>query len=158
MESKKDRTEYVGIWTTPEMAKEIKLAESNSSLQDTIIKQYIHSETAFLEQELKEIDEYTIKYRAKLIGIKDSFSKAQDSYIAEIEAIYTKAETCFKRLDTLAKDVNTKINESKFKLEDLNKSLGYIDASKLERLLNTVTRYNDMSCDEKELISLILKK
>ena len=166
MENKKEkRTEYVGLYLTPTMAKQLKEADDNETLKDKIIKDFVTNETNWLKDEVQNMDEITTIYRAKLLTIKDNFSKAQDIYVEEIEKLlnvsYESLSPLGDKFVSLQKDVeHVKANiESASKLiDDLSKKVGYIDYSRLERLLDAVDRFNSMGEYEKELIKLILLK
>jgi iron uptake system EfeUOB component EfeO/EfeM len=67
---------------------------------------------------LKQIDESTVKYSAKLIGIKDAFSKCQDAYVGEIEAIYKQANDTFRKLDTVSESTRKNIEHTKNNLAE----------------------------------------
>jgi len=153
-----NRTELISLWVTKEVAKEIKFAESNKTLQDEIIKRFVKSEVKWMEGEMKQIDEEAIKYKAKLITIKDTFAKVQDEYIDEIEQIYSNAEKTFKNLDNLQDDLSKKVEKAFNSIKTLSEKISYIHTNNLEKLLNLVDRYNSMSSKEKELVKLLLKE
>ena len=153
-----NRTELISLWLTKEVAKEIKFAESNKTLQDEIIKRFVKSEVKWMEGEMKQIDEEAIKYKAKLITIKDTFAKVQDEYIDEIEQIYSNAEKTFKNLDNLQDDLSKKVEKAFNSIKTLSEKISYIHTNNLEKLLNLVDRYNSMSSKEKELVKLLLKE
>ena len=152
------RTESVFIRVTPEVKREFDLAKTNESLQEDIIRRHIKSETSWLEDEMKEIDEAVIKYKAKLITIRDNFAKAQDSYIVEIEKIYTMTNEKTNKIESKIKSINEKIEGSKSLVLSLKDQIGYINTSQLERLLDAVDRYNGFNESQKELVKMLIKE
>ena len=164
-DSKEKRTEYVGMYLTPTVAKQLKEAGDNEALKDKILKQFVTNETDWLKDEVQGMEEITTIYRAKLLTIKDNFTKAQDIYVEEIEKLCSKSSDAFKPLSDkfieMQKEVaNVKANvESTSKMVDsLNSKIGYINYSGLEKLLDAVDRFNNMSESEKELIKLVLSR
>lgn len=153
---KEERSESVFIYVTPTLKKEFELAKDNQTLKETIIKQYLTNEREWLNDELKQIDESTVKYSAKLLGIKESFSKCQDSYIEEIEAIYKKANETFKKLDSVSENTRKGIEYTKSNLEGLLSQISNIDFYKIERLLELINKVNSMSSSELELMKKLL--
>lgn len=153
---KEDRSEIVSVWVTPTVKKELEAVKNNDSLKESLIKRYLKDETDWLNRELKEIDEATIKYSAKLIGIKDAFSKCQDAHIEEIEAIYTKASETFSKINNVCNDVNRNINNTKNNLSALLQQISIIDFYKINKLLETVDKINSMSEKELELLRKVL--
>ena len=157
MSDREERSEGIYMYVTPTIAKEYKEAKDNKELEETIIKRFLRSETEWLEEELKAMDDQTIKYRAKLIGIKEAFSLAQDSYVTEIESISTKAYTTLTKLDNFTKDLNNNIQSCFNNIVALDKRLQYINIIPLEKLLASVDRFNEMNDEQKQLIKLLLK-
>ena len=154
--SENTKTECVTLWVTPTVAAELKIAKDNDSLRDEIIKRFVRQEVSWMESEMRDVDDATIRYRAKLLAIRDEFQKGQDSYCEEIEAIYKKASDTFSRLDSVSKPLSEK---AKTALEDIKKvssAIDYINVDRLEKLLNLVDRYNSMSDDEKALIQSLI--
>ncbi len=155
---KEERTESVWVYVTPAVKAEFQMAQDNEKLREQIIRDYIRSETDWLKQEMGEIDEAVIKYRAKLLTIKDQFKEAQDSYVEQIESISSAAQESFKKFDCIAIDVNKKVVNTYDKIVDLSNKLSYIDADRLTRLMDALDRFDSMSAEQKELIKLIVNK
>lgn len=153
---KEDRSEYVSIYVTPTLKKEFELAKDNQSLKESIIKNYLSSERNWLEDELKQVDESTIKYSAKLIGIKEKFQLAQNAYVEEIESIYKTANNTFKKLDTISSDLEKKLANAYSDTNQLISKINSMDFSKIERLLDLTNRVSNMSTSEKELLKKLL--
>lgn len=160
---KEKRTEYVGLYVTPTMAKQLKEADSNDELKDKILKQFVTNETDWLKDEVQNMDEITTIYRAKLLTIKDNFTKAQDIYVDEIGKLCNVSYDALKPLGDKFKTmqdevelVKNKIDSASKMVESLSSKIGYIDYSRIERLLDAIDRFNKMSDSEKELIRLVL--
>jgi len=162
---KEERTEYVGVYLTPTMAKQVKEAADNNVLKDKILKQFVDNEIGWLKDEVHNMDEITTIYRAKLLTIKDHFEKAQSIYVEEIEALISKSSDAIRPLNdrfiNLGKQVETVQNQvetAATMVNNLSSKIGNIDYWRIEKLLDAVDRFNKMSEDEKELIKLILQK
>ena len=155
-QNKEERSEYVAIYVTPTLKKEFELAKDNKTLQETILKQFLTNEKEWLNSELKEIDESTVKYSAKLISIKDAFSKCQNTYVEEIESIYNKANEKKKKLSSVSDSTNKSIDQARNNLTSLFTQLDKIDFYKIERLLSLVDKVNSMSTTELELLKKLL--
>jgi ParB-like chromosome segregation protein Spo0J len=157
MEAKEERIEYIGIYVTPTLKKELELVKDNQTLRDSIIKNYLQTEKEWLEQELNDIDELTVKYRAKLIGTKEAFSKVQDVHCDEISKMYDKTTETFGKINTVVKNTQDKIKEVSHNLDSMFRSINSIDLSNAERLLELVEKLSKMSKKEKEILSKLLK-
>lgn len=153
---KEERSEYVAIYVTPTLKKEFELAKDNQTLKETILKNYLAAEKDWLSDELKQIDESTVKYSAKLIGIKDAFSKCQNAYVEEIESIYNKARETFSKLDSIAVSTNNRIDQTRGNLEGVLKSISNIDYSKIERILSLIEKIDSMSSSELDILKKVL--
>jgi hypothetical protein len=105
---------------------------------------------------LKQIDESTVKYSAKLIGIKDAFSKCQDAYVEEIEAIYKQANDTFRKLDTVSESTRKSIEYTKSNLTSMLSQISTIDFYKIEKMLELINKVNSMSNSEMELMKKLL--
>jgi hypothetical protein len=152
------RKEYVSIWCTPEVKREFELAKDNPTLQETIIRRYLKSETDFLEQEIKEIDDYTVKYKARLIGIREAFSKAQGSYLNEIEAINEVIQGAICKVDAITKPLNDSTKRVLQDVKTINETIASISSYKLESFISTIEKFNNLTKDEKELIKILMTK
>jgi len=97
-----------------------------------------------------------VKYSAKLIGIKDAFSKCQDAYIEEIEAIYKKGNETFRKLDEISNSTNRSIENTKNSLESVLKRMSEIDFGKAQTMLNLIDRVSNMSPKEIELMKKLI--
>lgn len=161
---KEERSEYVGLYVTPTFAKELKLAGDNDKLKQDVLKRFITNETDWLKEEMKSIDEITLTYSAKLITLRDNFEKVQSVYVEEIEEMcnmqfkaFKPVEDNFKKLQQEAKIITLQAEETYKEISRIDKAIGYIDYSKLEKLLLLIEKYNTMSDKEKELIKMLLK-
>lgn len=157
MSQTEERTELVSVWVTKTAKKEIDAAKDNKALAESIVKNYLTSERDWLESEIKEMDDVTIKYKAKLVGIRESFEQAQTLYVEQIEKIYSEASSQFSRLDNVADKLDAKLNGSKKSIEELSKKISYINTDRLVKLLDALDKYESMSPEQKQLISLIIK-
>lgn len=162
---KETRSEYVGLYMTPTMAKQVKEADNNEQLKDKLIKQFITNEIGWLSDEINEMDDIVVRYRARLLTIKDRFTEAQDIYVSEIETLISKTEETIKPLSGKFNSLKSEIEQIKNSAEGVSKivdslssKIGYIDYSRIERLLDAVDRFNKMPDSEKELIRLIISK
>lgn len=162
-EKKENRSTYVGIYTTPELAKQLEDVKDNQYLQEKILKQFVESETNWLKEEIQNIDEITTIYRAKLVYIKDGFSKAKDIYVEEIEKLICETADAFKPFNEKFNTMRKLFESSRECFENLagtikrfGTNLGYIDIERIERLLDLVDRYNRMSDKEKEFLKLFI--
>ena len=162
---KEERSEYVGLYVTPTFANELRLAGDNEKLKQDVLKRFITNETDWLKEEMKSIDEITLTYSAKLITLRDNFEKVQSVYVEEIEKMcdmqskaFKPVEDNFKTLQRKAKEITLQSEETTKEISKIDKAIGYIDYSKLEKLLLLVEKYNAMSDTEKELIKMLLSK
>ncbi|MHB8872020.1 MAG: hypothetical protein ACYC5G_06220 [Candidatus Doudnabacteria bacterium] len=160
---KETRSEYVGLYMTPTMAKQVKEAGNNEQLKDKLIKQFVTNEIGWLTDEISEMDNITVRYRARLLTIRDKFTEAQDIYVSEIETLINKTEDAMKPLNGKFNSLKSEIEQIKNSAEGVSKvvdslsaKIGYIDYSRIERLLDAVDRFNKMSDSEKELIRLVI--
>lgn len=153
---KEERSEYVAIYVTPTLKKEFELAKDNQVLKETILKQFLSNEKDWLNDELKQIDESTVKYSAKLIGIKDAFSKCQDAYAEEIDSIYNKANDTFRKLDTISENTRKSIEYTKANLSGMLTQISTIDFYKIEAMLALINKINSMSITELELVKKLV--
>lgn len=161
---KEEKSEYVGLYVTPTFAKELKLAGDNEKLKQDVLKRFITNETDWLKEEMKSIDEITLTYSAKLITLRDNFEKVQNGYVEEIEKMcdmqfkaFKPIEENFKKLQQEALSITLQAKQINEEISKINRTIGYIDYSKLEKLLLLVEKYNTMSDTEKELIKMLLK-
>ena len=154
--SKEERSESIYLYVTPSVKKELDAVRDNQALKESIIKQFLTTETDWLKDEIKQIDESTVKYHAKLIGIKDAFSKCQDSYVEEIESIYKKAVETFKKLDTVSENTRKNIEYTKSNLAGMLTQISTIDFYKIEKMLEVINKVNSMSNTELDLLKKLL--
>jgi len=155
---KEERSEYVSIYVTPKVKREFELAKDNKALQETIIRNFCQSETYWLEGEMKEIDEATIKYTAKLLTIKDRFQEAHASYVGQLEDICTIARSTFLKIDGISKSLETQLASAYSDTKQLSEKINSLNYSHLEKFLDVVERFNRMPDTEKELIKMLLAK
>lgn len=160
---KETRSEYVGLYMTPTMAKQVKEADSNEQLKDKLIKQFVTNEIGWLTDEISEMDNITVRYKARLLTIKDRFAEAQNIYVSEIETLINKTEDAMKPLNGKFNSLKNEIEQIKNSADGVSKvvdslsaKIGHIDYSRIERLLDAVDRFNKMSDSEKELIRLVI--
>lgn len=155
---KEERSEYVGLYVTPSFKIELEASSSNEVIKEQLIKNFFTREKAWLEEEMTEIDEATLKYKAKLLTIKDRFSEAQEAYVEKIEDIYNVASKTFSKLDGLAGNIEKKLALTHQNIRTMSDSIGRIDAYPLERMLTAIDRYNSMSEEDKGFMKLLLKE
>jgi hypothetical protein len=162
-EEKRNRSTYVGIYTTPELAKQLEDVKNNQRLQEKILKQFVESETNWLKEEIQNIDEITTIYRAKLVYIKDGFSKAKDIYVEEIEKLSNEISDAFEPLKKKFAILREQFDSSRecFKYlestaKHFSEQIGYFGIEKVERLFDLVDRYNQMNGEEKEFLKMFI--
>lgn len=153
---KQERTEYISMKVTKDVKAEFDIARDNKTLQETIVRNFIKSEECWLTDEMKRIDEITIKYKAKLIGIKDNFGKAQDIYCAEIESLFTKVNDADKKIAEKLRTSQALIENMSRTVNEINQKVPYVNVERIERLLSVAENFAEMSSEEKRLIELII--
>lgn len=160
-----DRSEYIGLYVTKEMAKQLEEAKDSKTLKDKILKDFVTNETTWLKEEVQNMDEITLIYRAKLLTIKDNFTKAQDIYVEEIEKLVNVSYAALNPLSSKISELKSEIELVKFQadktykvLEKLKTGMALIDPTRLERLLEAIEKFNKLPKDEKELITAIIQK
>lgn len=155
MTQREERTKWISLNVTESVFRELEVAKDNQTLRDDIIKRFVSSEASWLEDEMKLLDEQTVRYRSRLLGIRDAFAKAQDEYVSELEAIARKATETFDKVDGFTKTLHDHLDAAKRGVAGISDAVGRIDVSTLERLLAAVERFNAMKPDEKELVSML---
>lgn len=162
---KEDRSEYIGLYVTKEMAKQLEESKDNKTLKDKILKDFVTNEITWLKEEVQNMDEITLIYRAKLLTIKDNFTKAQDIYVEEIEKLVNVSYEALNPLSNKISELKSEIELVKFQaekthevLEKLKTGMALVDPTKLERLLEAIEKFNKLPKDEKELITSIIQK
>lgn len=155
---KEEWTEYVSLYVTPTIKREIELIKGDKEREEFIVKRFLTNEVEWLEQEIAAIDETVIKYKAKLIGIKDGFGKAQDLYVEQIEELYKKVSDADSKISGILSNSMRDVKNTTESIREVNSLLSGINTYKLEQLMTVVDRFNSMSSDEKNLISKLLGK
>jgi predicted phage tail protein len=153
---KDERTESVFVYVTPQVKREFDMAKDNKTLQDNIIRNHFQSETDWLKQEMQEMDEVTLKYRAKLLNIKDNFAEAQEGYVEQIGEIINVASSTFSKLDAVGKNLHNKVEESSKLVKNLAEQIQYINVDRLDRLLDSVEKFERMTTEQKKLIEMLI--
>jgi len=82
---------------------------------------------------MRQIDDATVMYSAKLIGIKDAFSKVQDKYVEEIEALYKSVSESNKKIDEILSPAKENVRRISEETSLLRQHIEKIDIHKLER-------------------------
>lgn len=163
MSDGKEKT-YMSIWVTKDFKRQIEFMADNERAKETLIKEYLEKEAEFIKAEIKGIDDIVLLYRSKLVDIRDGFGKAQEVYNEELDALSAKTWDSLHEFDKKFKVLADGIESIKDKGRDLykivdgySKSINNINVGSLERLLDAVDRFNNMTDKEKELITLIIK-
>lgn len=155
---KEERNEIVSIWVTPTFKKELEAVKDNAKLRDSIIKNFFEREKSWLEEEIKDMDDSILRYRAKLLTIQDNLGEHHQSHVDVIEKIFDEASKQFKSVEKVIENLEGKAERLFNKLNQINDKLPYLYADKLEKLLDLTDRYNEMSTDEKQLIKMIIER
>lgn len=156
-DKKEQRTEYISMYVTESTAKEFKVAQSNETLQEDIVRKFITNETDWLKSEMKDIDDTAIQYKAKLITIKDTFSEAQDAYIEEIESIYSKSSGVVSKINSLNKTLAATVTPVLSAVTEMNRWVNSINLQPMERLLSLMEKFNKFSDKDKEIIKTLMQ-
>jgi hypothetical protein len=152
------RPEYVSMWVSEKVKREFELAKTNESLQEDIIRRFFTNEREWLEDEIKQVEESTVKYKAMLLKVRDSFNLEQDKYIEDIEKVVGKADLTIKKLDKMVSGLDDKIKTTGNGLAEMCKKFEYVNTHNLERLMEAVDKWNSYSEDQKELIKMLAVK
>ena len=158
MNEREERNEYVGIYVTPTFKLELEKVKDNNTLKNEMIKLYFDDEKRWIKEEIQEMEDVDIRYKATLLKIKDNFKKAQASYQEEIEELYATTEKTFSKVTNAVDNLKAKTNNTKDNLHQISQSIKYINTDPLERLVSIAERYGKLNQDEKGLITLIIKK
>mgnify|MGYP005609038577 FL=1 len=152
--SENKRTEYVGLYVTPEVKKEIEFSKDNPTIIENIIKRYLSNEKDFVEQELKDIDDASVKYKARLIGIREAFQEANSSYVSEINEIYESGQNILNKLSSSIKSFKDEIQSVQHQYVQFSS----FHISQFERILNLMEKFRYMSTEEKEILKVLMEK
>jgi len=148
--------QFVTLYLPEKLAKELNAYKDDFAIQETIIKGYIKREVDWLEQELKEIDDATIKYKAKLIGIKDAYGKAQDEYVEELEKLSILTQQKEKEINDRIEKIRDSVSGIKHQITGITKELESIPLWKLDDAINTLEKYEKLTDRQKNLIKNLL--
>lgn len=151
-------TKYVHLQLPVAIAAEVELNKNNMLRQEEVIKNFFKGERDFIEDQLREMDELTVKYASKLIAVRDAFKDEAVKHEKIIEELYVTARDKFDSLDGIADAVRNKIGNSANSLTTLMDRVDKIDHTKLTRLIEAVERWERMGDSEKELIKLVIEK
>lgn len=154
---REERTEFVSVYVSKSVAKQFKAAENNRALEEQIIKDFFTRERDWLESEMKEVDEATIKYKAKLIAMKESFSKANSSYVDEIEKIYDEGHKTITKIDGEIKKTQESLRGLSEFAGRVVKQISGVETWKIKEMLDQVERFNNMSTKQKDLILTLME-
>ena len=153
-----ERSELYTIWVTPEVKEELEENAENKKRQEEIIRTYISYEKDWLEGEIREVDNITLRYRAMLASIADAFKEEQQKHLDYCNQIVDDATKVFSKIDNITSDLESKMSKAVRNLKGLEDKIHDVNYYSLERLLNAVEKYNDMTDEEKELVGLLLNK
>ena len=158
MSKLEERTEYVTIKVTPTVKKEFQLMASNEEMQDAIIRRFAESEIKMIEEDMRQIDEYSIRYRARLLAIKDNYQGISDVHNKEIDDIYTTVHTKLKGFDKISEKLERDSEKTLHNFKKIAQSIEYVPVDRFERLLTCIEKFKQLSTEEQELIEKLIKK
>lgn len=155
---REERSEYVTIRVTPKVKRELELTDTNENLKLKIIRDHIASETSWLKDEMKEIDDIVIRYTAKLLTIKDKFEEVQDIYIKEIEGMYSLIDKKSSNLGEMLSSSSKTLDSLNFKVKDVSEKLANINIYKLQNLMELLERFQRFTDEDKSNLLYMLSK
>lgn len=157
-DEKEERTEYVSMYVTPRTKSEFELANNNKTLQDDIIRRFIKGESLQIEDELRELDEADIKYRAKLLALKDRYSESVDLHLKKVNEIYEKGQKEMSKINKMVDLIDSKSQSAISDLKRLCSQFKHIPVNQINDLMDALDRFEKMSPKQKELIELMIRK
>lgn len=157
-DNKQERTEYITMYVTPEVKKELDQASTNDKLKEDIIRGFLKGEKDWLRDELRQIDNATIEYSSRLIGIKDAFDKVSKVHIEEIDKLNEKVYSSLSKPSNLVDGILTKVKFLKEDITYVNDNINSLNLDRLERCLDLVDRINSLGKEDISLFKKLIDK
>lgn len=148
--------EYVSIEVSPKIKKQIEFYKDNEKMQLEVIKSFFEDEKVLMKDELKSLEEHSVKYRALILksleGYRDCYSSVEDEY----NKVAKLSDQLLKKVEILCNPIENKVNNIKDIIKNVNKSLETIDIYKLETTLTILDKVNNLNDKETEILKLVL--
>lgn len=169
MNSSEKNTELISIWVTPQLKKDFEDIKDSQKLKERLIKELMTDEKDWFKREIEEMDESVVRYNAKLITFKDKLSETNNIYVDKMsgmgEAIYENVQDFNSILDTKLKEVESSLkplldslDSMKYKVVALNSLASSSGFRDLERAINCLEKFKELSEEESDILKLIISK
>jgi type II secretory pathway predicted ATPase ExeA len=152
------RDKWVSIKVSEDMARLIELNKDNPTMLENIIKDYFTTEKEWIEEELKSIDEADIKYKSKLIGLREAFEKTHKVYVEELEKLNSDVWKADHKLTSALLELSKNFEKIRQPIIELEADISSLPLYKLEKLASVMETLNRLSDEDKSFIKEYLLK
>lgn len=147
------------IWVDKEFAKEYKkLSEQNEKI--FALHEYLNTvkeETRKeYQQELECMKEDAAIYSGLLLQVKRSFGEAKQEHFAASYELWEEFEKDLPSVREKVEKITDELSPLKESIDELKKSIAGVDLYRIERVLEAVTKFNEMSETSKTVMRFLI--
>ena len=153
----KEHTEYTSVYLTKEDKVQFEANKDNYDLQLNIINKYFTSEKKWIKDEMQQIDDNLLQYRALLLRTREAVKEAQNEHYDKINDFWDEIAKGIPSFKDKVEKITEKISPILFELEKIKNMLNNVSTYQLEGIMKLVSTFSNMSNKDKEFFMILFE-
>ena len=151
-----ERTETVFLSVTPHVKRQIEAAKDNKELQLSIVKEMFELEKNWLKQELQQMDDDLLQYRALLLKMREAYKEAQQEHYNKVNDLWDEIS---KSVPSFTKKVESLVKELEpvtIALTAIKNQTDSVNTWKAKEIIEMVNLVSNMTPEKIEMFNLLV--
>lgn len=143
------------IWVNKDFAKIYKDLESDIKKAD-LVNELIRDKKADITNHIQGLDDDLLRFKAFALNYSTEFKKAYDMQVEKLEQIYDASSEPIGKINRTTARMKKEIEKISEIVNKLDSKLKNLNTYKLEKVLDLINTYSNMSEEDKKIFKVIL--
>jgi hypothetical protein len=144
------------IWVDKDLAKLYN--ELNSDIEKCkLVNKLIEEKGLDITFDIKNLDDDLLRFKAFALNYFTEFKKVHKEQTDSLDKFFETNGYIFDKIESKTREIKNEVNKIGNEIKGLNKQMSDINTYKIERIIELINKFNNMSSEDKRIFEIILK-
>lgn len=144
------------IWVDKDLAEQYE--KLNSDIEKSkFVNQLIKDRKLDITGDIENLNDDLLRFKAFALNYKTEFEKVYWDQNEKMEKFFNENGYIFDKISSKTMQLKEEVSKIGNQIKQLNDQLQELNTYKIERLIELVTKYNNMSDEDKRIFEIVLK-
>lgn len=148
--------EFISLYLPKDLIKQLEGFKDNYKLQSDVIKTFYESEKNNLKQELSQLDDELLKYKAYLLKSRELYKEASDLHYQKLEEFWNEVYKGLPEFKNKVKNISDSLIPLTEELSKVKKAIEGISTYEIKNLIEIVTLVDNLSPEKIKMFNYLI--